>query len=192
MKSNFLQLLYAYYGIYYPLGCDSEIPDHLCSNCDDIEHGRVRSVAFIKSNFHFNDPTSPAEWSAGITSKNIIIIPQVNGTFDGGAEQEGDGYGDQQTKLNGFIYTLNFKDPNYKENGDFYDAIKNSRNYTIAWRSETQVHFSGTTVSLIPKNPITAGTTDEVTWDVTAKWSSGNIPKPYDAPLGTFQCFDYL
>lgn len=182
----------AYYGIYYPSGCDAEIPDHVCTNCDDIEHGRVRSIAFIKKSFKFTDPTNPVEWTNGITSKNIIVIPDVNGTFDGGAEQEADGYGDQQTKLVGYIFTLNFKDPNYKQNAAFYNAIKNSRNYTLAYRTETQVHFSEKPVEIIPKNPVTAATTDEVVWDVTAKWSNGDVPEPFDAPLGTFQCFDYV
>lgn len=182
----------AYYPIYYPGGCDAEIPDHLCANCDDIEHGRIRSIAFIKKSFHFHDITNPVEWTAAINAKNVIIIPDVNGTFDGGAEQEADGYGDQQTKLVGYNFTLNFKDPNYKQNAAFYNAIKNSRNYTIAYRTETQIHPSLVAVEIIPKNPVTANTTDEVVWDVTVKWSTGDVPEPFDAPLGTFQCFDYL
>jgi hypothetical protein len=182
----------AYYNIYYPTSCDSAVPDHVCSNCDDIEHGRVRSIAFIKKSFSFTDPTNPAEWRNGITNKDIIIIPDVNGTFDGGSEQEADGYGDQQTKIVGYNFVLNYKDPSYKGNADFYNGIKKSLNYEVAYRTETQVHFSGATVEVVPKNPVTANTTDEVTWDVTVKWSAGDSPKPYDAPLGTFQCFDYL
>ena len=181
----------AYYGIYYPTGCDSDIPNHICTNCDDIEHGRIRSIAFISDDWSFNDITNPVEWTNGITQKKIIVIPDVNGTFDGGAEVEADGYGDQQTKLVGYNFTLDFKDPNYKDNGAFYQAIKNSRNYQIAFRTETQIHVSGVTVEIIPKNPVTANTTDEVVWDVTAKWSAGDLPLPFDAPLGTFNCFDY-
>ena len=179
------------YTIYYPSGCDSEIPDHLCSNCDDIEHGRVRSIAYIKTSFSFTDPSNPTEWRTGILNKSIIIIPDVNGTFDGGAETEGDGYGDQQTKLLGYNFTLQYKDPNYKANALFYNEIKKSRNYYVAYRTETQIHFSDVTVQVIPKNPVTAATTDEVVYDVTVKWSNGDIPTPYDAPAGTFTCFDY-
>lgn len=182
----------AYYNIYYPAGCDSAIPNHICTNCDDIEHGRIRSIALIKNSFNFSDPTNPNEWQAGILAKNIIIIPDVNGTFDGGSEVESDGYGDQQTKLVGYNFTLNFKDPNYKQNAGFYQAVKNSRNYRLAYRTETQIHLTNVTVEIIPKNPVTANTTDEVVWDVTAKWSDGDVPTPYDAPLSIFQCFDYL
>lgn len=182
----------AYYNIYYPTGCDSQIPDHVCTNCDDIEHGRVRSVAFIKKSFTFTDPTNPQQWQNGILSKQIIIIPDVNGTFDGGAEQEADGYGDQQTRLIGYVFTANFKDPNYKQNAHFYNELKNSRNYYFAYRTESQIHFSDVVVETIPKNPVTAGTTDEVVWDVTVKWTNEDVPEPYDAPLGIFNCFDYL
>lgn len=181
----------AYYNIYYDDSCDADIPDHICTNCDDIEHGRVRSIAFIKEGFSFDDPTDPTEWTNGITSKQIIIIPKVNGTFDGGAEVESDGYGDQQTRLVGYNFTLNFKDPNYKQNAAFYNAIKRSRTWKVAFRTETQTHFSNVVVEVIPKNPVTANTTDEVVWDVTVKWSDGDLPVPFDATLGTFQCFDY-
>lgn len=180
------------YTIYYPSGCDSEIPDHLCSNCDDIEHGRVRSIAYIKRSFTFTDPSNPNEWRAGILSKDIIVIPDVNGTFDGGAETTGDGYGDQQEKLLGYNFTLQYKDPNYKQNAQFYNELKKSRNFYVAYRTETQVHFSDVAVQVIPKNPVTAATTDEVVWDVTVKWANGDVPTPYDAPAGTFTCFDYL
>jgi hypothetical protein len=179
------------YSIYYPSGCDAEIPDHQCSNCDDIEHGRVRSIAYIHNDFTFTDPTNPLQWQAGILEKKIIIIPDVNVTFDGGAETTGDGYGDQQTKLLGYNFTLEYKDPSYKNNANFYNEIKKSRNFYIAYRTETQVHFSDVTVQVIPTNPVTANTTDEVVWDVKVQWSNGDVPTPYDAPAGTFVCFDY-
>lgn len=180
------------YPIYYPSGCDSQLPDHLCNNCDDIEHGRLRAVAFIKKSFEFMDPSNPNEWRAGILSKDIIIIPEVNGTFDGGSEQTADGYGDQQTKLLGYIFNAVFKDPNYKQNAQFYNELKKSRNFKFAYKTETQVHLSDKTVQVIPKNPVTASTQDEVAYDVTVQWASGDLPIPYDAPEGTFTCFDYL
>lgn len=180
------------YPIYYPSGCDSQIPDHLCSNCDDLEHGRIRSVAFIKKSFHFSDISNPNEWKTGILNKDIIIIPEVNGTFDGGSEIESDGYGDQQTKLTGYNFVAQYKDPNYKQNALFYNELKKSRNYYFVYRTETQVHSSDVVVQVIPKNPVTGATTDEVVYDVTVKWANEDIPSPYDDPAGIFVCFDYL
>lgn len=179
------------YEVYYPSGCDSEIGDHYCSPCEPKEHGRVRSVAFIKSGFEFADPSNPTEWQAGIDNKDIIIIPETNGSFDGGSEVEATGYGDQATALVGYNFVLTYNDPNYKLNADFYNAIKRSRNWRVAYRTETQIHMVDTNVSVVPKNPVAEDITSEVVWNVLVKWSNGDLPIPYDVPEGIFTCFDY-
>lgn len=178
------------YAIYYP-GCPEAIPDHYCNVCEKPEHARVRSVAYIAKDFAFVDPSSPTEWQDGIDNKKIIIIPQTNGSFDGGAEVESTGYGDQQTRLNGYNFQVVYNDPNYKNNADFYNAIKTSRNYKFAFRSESQIHMVDVTIQAIPKNPIVEDLTAEVVWNVTVKWSDDDLPVPYDVPTGIFECFDY-
>lgn len=178
--------------IYYPVGCDTTIPDHFCDPCEPTEHGRVRSVAFVKSDFAFVDPTNPNEWTVGIQNKDIIIIPEVLGSFDGGAPVESPGYGDQQSKISGYNFSLLFKDPNYKDNADFYNALKYSRAYRVAYRTENFVHISEAAVSVIPKNPVQEDLTTEVVWDVEVKFSQGDLPVPYDTPAGIFTCFDYV
>lgn len=179
------------YQVYYPAGCEAEVGDHYCNPCEDLEHGRIRSVAFIAADFAFTDPTSALEWRNGILNKKIIIIPEVNGTFDGGAEVEAPGYGDQATKLTGFNFTAVYNDPNYRLNADFYNAIKRSRNWRFFYRTETQGHLTQNTVSTIPKNPVTDDINSEVVWNVTVKWSEGDLPVPFTIPDGIFTCFDY-
>lgn len=182
-----------YYNIYYPSGCDTEIGDHLCNDCEDAEHARVRSIAFVKKTKVFADISNPVEWQAAIAAKDVIVIPKVRGTFDGGSETEGPGYGDQETKLLGYNFVLTYQDPNYKQNASFYNALKRSSNYYLVYRTETQVHSSDVAVQVIPKNPVTEPTTDEVTWAVTVKWSNSDVPTPHDEPAGIFsQCFDYV
>src|SRR6187549_2052815 len=122
---------------YYPTGCDALIPDHFCDPCETIEQGRIRSAAFIKDTFAFSDPTNPTEWTTGINAGDIIIIPQTKGTFDGGAEVESPGYGDQSTRLTGYNFQLQYQDPNYRQNCNFYNTLKNSRAYKVAYRTET-------------------------------------------------------
>lgn len=175
--------------VYYPTGCDSLIPDHICDPCEEIEQGRVRSVAFIKSDFAFTDPSNPTEWQTGFASGDIIIIPQTKGTFDGGAEVESPGYGDQSTRLTGYNFQAQYQDPNYKNNAAFYNALKNSRQYVFAYRTATQIHITENAVSVIPKNPVQDDTNSEVVWDVIVKWSGNDLPVPYDVPAGIFdQC----
>jgi hypothetical protein len=179
------------YAVYYPSGCAASVPDHYCNPCETPEHGRVRSVAFIASDFEFTNPSDPNEWEDGVANKKIIIIPETNGSFDGGSEVETPGYGDQQTKLVGYNFQLTYNDPNYKLNADFYNAIKLSRSYRLAYRTETLVHLTENTVSVVPKNPVTEDLTSEVVWNVLVKWSEGNLPVPYAVPPGVFTCFDY-
>lgn len=180
------------YPIYYPSGCEQAIPPHYCNPCPVPEHGRIRSIAFIDKGFSFIDPSDPTEWQQGIADKKIIIIPQVNGTYDGGSEVEVAGYGDQQTKLTGYNHQLTYNDPDYKHNCDFYNAIKWTRNYKLAYRTETQVHMVDDIVQVIPKNPVTEETTSEVVWNVLVKWSGEDTPCPYDAPIGIFEnCYAY-
>lgn len=179
------------YSVYYPDACANEIPDHYCNECEPREHARIRSTAFIAKDFSFIDPSDPDEWEAGIAAKKIIIIPLTNGTFDGGSEVEGPGYGDQASSLNGYNFQAVYNDPNYGLNADFYNAIKNSRNQKFAYRTETKIHLTEVTVQVIPKNPVVEDLTGEVVWNVTVKWSDDDLPIPYDTPAGIFECFDY-
>lgn len=179
------------YSIYTPSGCDVLVGDHFCSVCPVVEGGRVRSVVFIKNTVALIDPSDPTEWDTLIANKDVIIIPATNGSFDGGSEKEGPGYGDQATKLLGYDFQLTYNDPDYKLNGPHYNEIKRSRNYRVAYRTETQIHLSTNTVSIIPKNPVADDIASEVTWNVTVKWTEEDLPVPYDTPAGIFECFQY-
>lgn len=177
--------------VYYPAGCDALIPDHVCDPCETIEQGRVRSVAFIKKDFVFTDPSSPTQWRTGFLADKIIIIPQTKGTFDGGAEVEGPGYGDQSTRLTGYNFSANFEDPNYKKNCGFYNNLKNSREWRFAYRTGSQIHITDTVVQVIPKNPVADDLNSEVVWNVIVKWSDNDLPCPFDVPPGTFDACTY-
>lgn len=172
--------------IYYPSGCDDEIPAHVCDPCGEIEGGRVRSVAFIKTSFEFTDPTDPTEWQEGFASGDIILIPDTRGNYDGGAEVEGQGFGDQVTRLTGYNHQLQYQDPNYAPNWTFYDLVKRTRGYKVAFRTATKIHLVNATVQVIPKNPVQEDPNTDVLWDVLVKWASLSSPRPYDVPPGIF------
>jgi hypothetical protein len=177
--------------VYYPAGCEAIVPPHYCNPCDTTENGRVRSVAFIKNTVAFTDPANPVEWETAIGNGDIIVIPEVSGTFNGGDPVTAAGYGDQAEKITGYNFELVFKDPSYVNNADFYNAIKRSRNYLIAYRTSTQTHISTNAVTVIPRAPVTETLTDEVTYEVTVRFSQGDLPVPVATPPGIFQCFDY-
>jgi len=178
--------------VYYPSNCDDLVPDHICDPCEEIEQGRVRSVAFIKNTFDFTDPSNPTEWTNGFQSGDIILIPMTSGTFDGGAEVESAGFGDQATRLTGYNFQLQYQDPNYKLNCTFYNTLKNSRQYRVAYRTGSQIHINDTTVQVIPKNPVQDDINSSVVWDVLVKWSGKDVPCPYDVPPGIFDACAYV
>lgn len=180
--------------IYYPGdNCQNLIPEHLCDPCLAIELAGVRSVAFIDNDFVFTNPESASEWQAGVTAKSIFIIPLTNGTFDGGAPQEGQGFGDNPTTLDGIDFTLNFFDPNFIGNWDFYNNLKNVRNgYKVAFRTSTRLIMSDKAVTVLPKNPVIADVKGKVTWDVTVKWTSQNLARDYAAPANIWNCTQIL
>lgn len=176
--------------IYYPADCEVEIPDHICDTCETREKGRIGSVAFVRTSFNFIDITNPTEWQTGINNRDIIIIPEVLGSYDGGTEVLGAGYGRRSETLTGYDFTSNFKDPNYKSNCDFYNLIKESGQWKYAFKSETQIHITGNPVTIIPKNPITEDLNSDVVYDVLVKWKDRNLPCPFDEPAGIFdECF---
>lgn len=175
--------------IYYPADCEQEIPDHICDPCEAREKGRIGDVAFIKDTFVFTDETNPTEWQTGINSRDIIIIPGVLGSYDGGSEVLGAGYGRQSESFIGYNFTSNFKDPNYKSNCLFYNLLKDSKNYRYAFKTETQLHITNNPVVVIPKNPVTEDLNSDVVWDVLVKWADRDVPCPIDEPVGIFDCF---
>lgn len=172
--------------VYYPSNCDDLVPDHICDPCEDIEQGRIRSMAFIKKTFVFIDESNPTEWEVGFAAGDIILIPQTKGTYDGGSEVLAPGYGDQAERFTGFNHQLQFQDPNYAQNCAFYNTLKRSRQYKAAYRTSSKIHIIDATVQVIPKNPVQEDINSEVVWDVIVKWSHPDSPCPYDVPPGIF------
>lgn len=172
--------------IYYPADCEVEIPEHVCDPCEAFEKGKIRAVAFIKKTFEFTDPTNPTEWQTGLNNHDIIIIPAVIGTFDGGTEVLGPGYGDQSESLLGYDFVATVRDPNYVSNCLFWNLIKNSRLYKFFYKTGTQGHISENPATIIPKNPVTEDINSIVEWNATIKWKGSDAPCPFDAPAGIF------
>lgn len=176
-------------GGYYPDTCGTKIPPHNCDPCADREYGRVRSVAFIKDSYNFVDPEDPAEWETAIQNGDVILIPAVHGSLPDPSEQLGVGYGDATETLLGFEYALQYFDPNYKENCDFYNALKRSQGYKVMYKSQTQGHITDVTVTVIPKPPIEDDLNSEVVWNVTVKWKDSDHPCPFTFPESVLECY---
>lgn len=180
--------------VYYPSSnCGGgSIPNYYCNPCLDsstIEYGRIRSIALIKNTYIATlmaNPTSSSVWSTGISNANIIVIYLTQGSYDGGTTAELTGFGDSATYNGNTTHTLIYKDPFSAENCDFYNAIRNSTDYTIAFRTSTQVWFAEEPCTFTPKNAVADDINSAMAWEVTVKWTNADSPCSYATPSGIF------
>lgn len=170
--------------IYYGANCQDEVPSYQCNACPEREKGGITTVAFIKKDFAFVDPTDPQEWIDGIEAGSIMVIAKTRGSYDGGSAKYGEGYGRIKQRLLGYDYKLNFQDEDFKANKAFYDAIDDSNNWKLAFFTETLVWLTDTPVTVGVKDAVDTDIEKDVIWDCEVTWFYKNKPRKYDAPAG--------
>lgn len=166
------------------------MPPYACEPCPVKEKGRVRHVALVHKTFTFADPTNVNEWIAGINSGLIIIIPRTRGEVGEPSEVLEEGYGEVEEVLIGYDFTSSFNVDVYVENYDFFNTLKDSKEWEYWYMTETLIHETDTAATFIPKNAVEPSTKSSVRWKVDVKWTSKNLAKPYVMPAGIFDgCF---
>jgi hypothetical protein len=165
-------------------GIQGETLTHVCDPCGR-ELGRVRGVILFDGSYDIQAlieaiKTESAEaetmLEAAIVGGQAQLISETTGTFDGGAPQTGDGYGDEDTRLLGYLYTLAYKDPSYAPNKEFYEKSEFGHWY-VAFRTESLLHFADKPATLQAIAPVEQDLTSAVVWNVTATWKSKNKPE---------------
>jgi hypothetical protein len=179
------------YSDYYT-ACSDDIDPHFCADCDSpTEKGRIRRGGWLRHAAYpavMVDPTSAAVWNTAIAAGDFIVLPELSGTFDGGAPKYGPGFGDTKEKFLGADYAAVIKDPSYKENWPHYRSLVGKSSWHLVYVTETQLHISGVPVTVAPKNPITENVDDDVIWESEVKWFETFTPAPHDAPMEIFTC----
>jgi len=171
--------------IYYPT-CDTTIVSPICSDCPDKELGDVRAFALIHESKVFTDPTAASEWNAGINAEEIFVFPYGRGGLVP-TEHETAGFGNANTEVDGYDYVLNLFEPNYVNDWGFWNSIKGSLSYRVAYKTQARVHIADENCSIIAKAPITEGEKREaVVWNLVFKFSQEALPRPYTEPTGIF------
>ena len=174
---------------FYPSNCNT-IESHNACGCG-IELARVRSVALIHSSFInqiLTDPEDSSIWLAGITAGMIVVLPQTQGEYNGGEPILGRGFGYSEETLIAYSFGVNYKDPDYVGNLPHYNSITGSRNFYIAFCSETIMRISQRAGTLVASNPIANSLKDEVNFILTYKWTNDKMPLEYSIPDGVFVC----
>ena len=175
---------------YYPSGCDTDIEDHICGTCVN-ELARISSAAYINKSYYHTliaNPEDSAVWAAGVNAGLIVIFPDTQGDYDGGAAQMGQGFGRVEEKINSYLFTANIIDPVYKGNRDFYNSVYKSQNFHVAWTTESIMYISDKPCTIIPTNPIANDLKVEVFWNAQVKWTSENFATEHEIPSGVFVC----
>ena len=173
--------------VYYP-GCPDSITAPTCSDCPPKENGDVRSLFLVEEDFTFTDITATAEWTTGIGTKELYVFPYTRGSLEQ-TETTTPGFGDRDIELDGYQYTLNVMDPEYINNANFWNDIKFSRRWKVGYRTETQVHLSSVTATIIPLQPVAEDKKAGVNWNIKIIWSQDSLMIPSNMPTGVFdQC----
>jgi hypothetical protein len=144
----------------------------------------------VKNTYTFTDPTSPSEWSTAVLNGNAIVIWETQGNYDGGTTSELTGFGDREFTNGGTSHVAVYRDPNYAENCDYYNAIRNSSDYQFVYRTSSKIHFTNSPATITPRNPVPDDIKGNVVWEVTVKWQSPDSPCPIEVPEGIFdECY---
>lgn len=161
---------------------DGTIPAYLCDACQEGENGRVSGVFFIKKG-SIADAT-PANlillswWEQKITAGDIIVIPSVRGTYDGGAKNTVTGFGRQSEKTTGKTHSVVFNDINHKGNDAFYESLeRNHKDYIMGFVTETELRIGSKPLDAVEaKDAVEEDVSSKVVWNVTASWKQ-SVPR---------------
>jgi hypothetical protein len=173
---------------YYP-NCEN-IEAYSCGNCTP-ELGRIRSVALIHKSYFSTliaDPESYQLWYDGRVNGKIFVYPKVQGEYDGGSPQMGTGWATSPETLLAYFFTAKIKEPNYLSNVLHWNSIKGSKNYYVAFCSESIMQIPMKVCNIIPRNSVANDLKTEVVWEVDLKWTDFNLPMQYTIPSNVFDC----
>jgi hypothetical protein len=158
------------------------ITEYFCDACPDVELGRISAVAFVRKGVPVSDPTDNAVWNNLRCNGYAVIIPQVRGTYNGGAQQEGPGYGRVPTRRQSTNHEVKYFHAYGCENIDFYNQLMYSNDYVLWYTNGNKLWTSTEAVNINPMAPITDSVADSIEFDVTVTWSYKFLPYCFDAP----------
>lgn len=159
---------------------------HLNDPCAH-ELGRVRGVILFEQSTDIanfidklkTETTSPIAYRALnqlINSGKAHLISLTKGTYNGGEPHTADDFNEGETRLLWKEYELQFIDPTYRDNAEFWNKAE-KRKWYIAWRTETLLHIATTPANILISNPIEDDVNSTVAWNITATWRSNQPPE---------------
>jgi hypothetical protein len=174
--------------IYTP-GCGTP-PAPTCQDCPTKEQGGVRGIWIQKSSYTFADITNPVEWNTAICAGNVFVFPFTNGSVDE-SPNESTGYGNTPMTQDSISYTIDFHEPQYKNNVPFWNFMKRSQSFKIGYKTGSLLHLSSVAAQIGVKAPVSADIKTKIDLNVIAKFTQEDLIVPTFAPSTIFDtCVD--
>jgi hypothetical protein len=138
----------------------------------------------------FTDITDPAQWQNLTYASDILIHPEVRGSYAKAAATEIQGKGKQDTRVVGRKHEVIFRVASVKGNDDYWNALNKATNYKCAFvvgSNYDLLYYVDVNVSIDAATEIQEGLDTEVDWMVSVKWSDFDVPSTSDVPAGIFE-----
>lgn len=178
--------------IWYPDCANDIVASYLANCCPTKEGAGIRHVWVQKDSFSFIDPTDPTEWETAIAAGDILIIPNVRGSFDGGNATKSEGFGDVLEEFESYEGTANFTDRNYLDNVEGYDALMKSSNYRFGMCTQTKGYLTDVAAGYVPKMEIVEDKKQSVYGKTEVKFVQTGLLRPFTYPTQIFRCFQVV
>lgn len=168
------------------------LDQYYCASCVDPEQGRIRGVAYVVDGAPLANTASDLAWLNLVCNNLAVIIPEVRGTYDGGAPIESAGYGKVPQKNTGYNHQISYFEKYNCDNIAFYNKLKYNSNFIFYWVTDKSLYSTGVPVQVSFKNQITDDTNSQLEFEVTIKWSNPLHSECLDIPSQVFKNCDTL
>ena len=171
--------------------CRPNIPDFVSTDCI-FESGRVVAIALIHKDIHasiYANPSDPSVWVDGNYSADLHIFTEVRGTYTA-TPTEIPGLGKQSTREINMEHVLTADIEGVKGNEDFWNEIRKSNNYRLAWvvgGDYNILKIQNKDISIGVTDPVEEGLDTEYIWKSVYKWRDFNVAKSSDVPSNIFE-----
>jgi hypothetical protein len=172
---------------YYPYSNScGQLPAFLSDPCAAPEGGRLRHVAFVAPGVQFADWGDPLEWQAKAAAGQVILIPNTQGTYNGGESVTTEGFGEARQVATGRNHSATYAHREVAGNTAFYDALNFQQGWQFVFATENLLWLTHAPALVKAGAPVEAGVDSMVKWSVTVEWSSRHNPQPIPLPAGIF------
>ena len=160
----------------------------------DLEPGSIVAVAFIDEDVDFetvpSDIENPANWVGLAYAASVLIHQEARGSYPRPAATEVPGKGKQDVRIVGRKHQATFRVSGVKDNDNYWNTLNRATNYKFAMVVGSDYDlllYVPTLVSIDAALLVPESLDSEAEWEIVVKWSSSDVPRTHDVPVGIFE-----